>query len=363
MAPGWRRWAGSRAVAYATALTVPLLISAIVGRLGWPPFVFEHLIVLLVVAVAIRWGMAPAVLTGVIAVGSANVVLREPAGQPTISELRDVFELVLFLSVAVAVGWLVSKARREQERATEAAERERRAREDRDRLVATISHDLATPLNAIRGTIQFARRFGQEAEIDLPRLLERMDTAAARATSLVTTLADAQAIERRDLTLKIQRVDVLEIVAPIVRMFDRASDRHPVVLAHGDAPLLVDCDAARLQRVIENLISNAIKYSPHGGTVEVSLAVAGPDAVIAVRDHGIGISAEAVPHVFERSYRAPEAASAAPGLGLGLAISAEIVRRHGGTIAIGRADPGTVVTVRLPRASSDSASDLRARAG
>jgi signal transduction histidine kinase len=136
---------------------------------------------------------------------------------------------------------------------------------------------------------------------------------------------------------------------PIVHVFDRISERHPVIVNASDVPLMVHADPGRIQRVIENLLSNAIKYSPQGGTVEVSLAADGSDAVVTVRDHGIGVSAEAIPRIFEASFRAPEAVAAAPGLGLGLSIAMEIARRHGGTIDVRAAEPtGSLFTLRLP---------------
>ena len=89
--------------------------------------------------------------------------------------------------------------------------------------------------------------------------------------------------------------------------------------------------------------------SPDGGAVEVSIAARGSEAVLQVRDHGVGISPDALPRIFEPSYRAPEAAAHAPGLGLGLSIAAQLVERHGGTVEAGRAEgQGTIVTVRIP---------------
>ncbi len=113
----------------------------------------------------------------------------------------------------------------------------------------------------------------------------------------------------------------------------------------------VNADGERFQRVLENLINNAIKYSPDGGTVELSISCDREHAVIRVRDYGIGISSEALPRIFEASYRAREAATCAPGLGLGLSIASQVIARHGGTIeAVPAEARGTTVTVRLPLA-------------
>jgi signal transduction histidine kinase len=170
----------------------------------------------------------------------------------------------------------------------------------------------------------------------------------------VKTLTDAQALDAEGFAIELAPLDLRELVAPIVHMLDRLSDRHPVVLAMPETPVVVHGDADRLRRVVENLVNNAIKYSPEGGAVEVSIAVEHGAAVVRVRDYGIGISPDALPRIFERSYRAPEAAATAPGLGLGLSIAAHVVARHGGTIEARPADGGgTVMSLVLPSASTD----------
>jgi K+-sensing histidine kinase KdpD len=334
---------------YVAALAIPIATMLIGTRFGMPPFVFEHLIILFVVGIAVLWGMAPAVVAALAAALGDNVILRDPAGRPTISGIRDVLDLVMFVAVAVTVGWLVASARRDRALAEAAAESERDAREDRDRLVAMVSHDLATPLAVIRGTIQFARHAGPKMTVDLERLWVRLDTAAARATSLVRALTDARSLHTGDFTLQLRPADVRELIAPVVQMMDRMSDRHPVVLALPAAALTVECDAERLQSVFENLLSNSIKYSPDGGSIEVSVDRKDTEAVVTVQDYGMGISSDALPCLFERGYRAREAVATAPGLGLGLNISAEIVKRHGGTIEARCGQPrGSIVIVRLP---------------
>jgi K+-sensing histidine kinase KdpD len=134
-------------------------------------------------------------------------------------------------------------------------------------------------------------------------------------------------------------------------MMDRFSERHPIVLDAPDRPVNVDADGERFQRVVENLINNAIKYSPDGGAVELSISSDREHAVIRVRDYGIGISSEALPRIFEASYRAREAVTCAPGLGLGLSIASQVIALHGGTIEAAPAEArGTIVTVQLPLA-------------
>jgi signal transduction histidine kinase len=335
-------WFRSTAFGYGVAIFAPAAALIALAWLGAPTFVFEHLIVLLAVLVAIAWGLGPSLTAAVVATFADNVLFREPFGQPTISGVRDLFDLALFVMVAGIVAWLVARARRERTRAEQ-------ARQNQDRLVAMIAHDLATPLSTIRGTVQFATEFGGHPEVDMTRLLARVETAASRATSMVRTLGDLRALDRGDFTLNLEACDYREVVRPVVEMFDRTSPRHIVTLELPDEPVRVRCDSERLQRAIENLVSNAIKYSPDGGRVQVVLAVEELTAVLTVRDEGIGISPDAAAHVFERAYRAPEASMVAPGLGLGLAITAEMVKRHGGAVFVTSSHPrGSVFTVTLP---------------
>ena len=212
-----------------------------------------------------------------------------------------------------------------------------------------MTHDLATPLAAIQGTIQFARKNAALSALDLPRLLVRIETAAARATSLIRTLTDVRSLGQDALLLHIRRTDVRDIVEPTVRMLDRLSERHSIALTMPSTPLVLECDVERVGRAIENLITNAIKYSPDGGPVEVSVTEERGLAVVRVADSGIGIPPTQRDHLFALGYRTEAATSVAPGLGLRLYIAAEIVRRHGGTLdAANRDSGGSIFTIRLP---------------
>jgi signal transduction histidine kinase len=240
------------------------------------------------------------------------------------------------------------RAARTRTRRTGRALQERRVREDRDRLIATVSHDLATPLTAIVATVEFARRFNGQAGVDVPRLLQRLETAVARATALLDTLrtvdGEVESIER----VKGVPVDLRDVVSPIVHMFEQVSARHSIAFTMPPDPILIRGDREHLHRVVENILSNAIKYSPDGGPIDVTLAVDGRDAVVGVRDRGIGISEAALPRIFQTRFRAPEAVTIAPGVGLGLSIAAEIVARHGGAIRAVNAHPGLLVSMRVP---------------
>jgi signal transduction histidine kinase len=334
---------------YLLAVLSPIAATFLAAQLSMPAFIFEHLMVLLVVALAILGGRGPAVVVAVVASIGDNVLLREPIGRPAIDGIRDLVDFALFLFVAASVGWLVDTLRVAKEQAQIAARHERLAREQRDELVATVTHDLATPLAAIQGTIQFVQKHAALSALDMPRLLVRIETAAARATSLVRTLRDVRSLEDDALALNIQRADLRSIIEPTVRMLDRMSERHSLALTMPESPLRLECDVERIGRVVENLLTNAIKYSPDGGPVEVSVVEDGGFAVVVVADRGIGIPPAGRDRIFELGYRTENAAAVAAGLGLGLYISSAIVRRHGGRLeATDRASGGSVFTLRLP---------------
>jgi signal transduction histidine kinase len=342
-----------RRVLFAIVVALSLATTLLAAEMNLPAFVFEHLMVIAVAATAVIGGVGPAITVAAIGGAGDNILLREPIGQPAITGFRDAIDLALYLGVALTVGRLADGLRAARAKALDLARREREAREALDRLIATVSHDLGTPLTAIQGTIQFARKHPALAEVDFGRLLSRIETAATRAASLVRTLADSKSIEEQTLSLDLRSVDLRGIVEPIARMLGVASDRHPITVASPAGPVMVTADRERLGRVVENLIANAIKYSPAGGAVEVQVRHEDGKALLSVRDHGIGVSAQERPRLFELGYRTPDAERVAPGLGLGLYTTAEIVRRHGGTIDV--TSPfggGTMFTVRLPLAEA-----------
>lgn len=341
------------------AVLLPVAITLTMARLAWPGFIFEHLVVLLVVGMTIAWGMGPALIAAIVSVSADDLLLPFPFGTVGITGWHDGVDLGLFVTVVTMVGWLVASARRERERAEQAALQERRVREDRDRLIATVSHDLATPLTAIVATVEFVRRFSGQAAVDVPRMLLRLETAVARATALLTMLRSADGDMDGHPRVRGVPIDLRDVVSPIVHMFEQVSARHSIALAMPAHPILIQGDREHLHRVVENVLSNAIKYSPDGGPIDVTLAVEDEYAVVAVRDRGIGISEKALPQIFERRFRAPEAVTTAPGVGLGLSIAAEIVAGHGGALQAVNAHPGLLVSMRVPLISTADAVAVR----
>lgn len=224
----------------------------------------------------------------------------------------------------------------------------------RDDFLASVAHDLRSPLTAIRGSAQLAARWLQRADLDrepLGRSLRNIDAAAARLNRMLETLMDSARLERGGLVLQCVPTDLVALVREVVDHYERESRRHRFVVAVPEGPLIGEWDAALLERAVENLIGNAVKYSPDGGEIVVACSDEGEEIRFSVRDQGIGIPPAALPHIFDRFYRARNADfGEIEGNGLGLFTVKGIVTSHGGSISVQSAEgQGTEMIVHLPR--------------
>jgi signal transduction histidine kinase len=269
------------------------------------------------------------------------------------AERRVLAELGVSLGLALENARLTSRQRRfAQELAEKVSEATRRLEElDRAKsaFVATASHELRTPLTALLGFSELlaTRPFdGREVH----RLAEIMRRETERLARLVDDLLDLSRLERGlPLRLAPSALAVGAAVLAAVEVFRRGRPTHRIVAECGEPLPLVRADADALDRIVKNLVSNAIKYSPAGSQVRVRVQARGALVEIAVEDEGRGIAPEARARVFEPYYRTPEAAASAPGTGLGLAVVKSLVEAHGGTIQLDSAPgAGTRIAVQLP---------------
>jgi two-component system, OmpR family, sensor kinase len=220
------------------------------------------------------------------------------------------------------------------------------------RFTADASHELKTPLTVLRADVERAMNPGNPSSERLVALEEALQETTRMADLVDSLLTLARADEGR---FDLHREPVA--LEPLVRdVYETA-----VILGeHGGLavsmpalePATVLGDETRLRQLFLNLIVNAIKYTPRGGSVEISLTAPGRTTTFAVRDTGIGISAADLPHIFERFYRADRVRSRSAergGFGLGLAISRWITEAHGGTISVrSRYGRGSTFSVTLP---------------
>lgn len=237
----------------------------------------------------------------------------------------------------------------------------RQAVRTRDEFLSSAAHDLRTPLTSIKGTAQLLRRRAMRGAADLDQLvsaLATIDTTATRMTGLLDELSDlTRAQMGQVLSLRRTKVDLSDLASRVAASEQLRSDRHHITVVAPE-PVVGDWDEARLERAIHNLIDNAVKYSPSGGAVTVTVSrhrSGGSDqAVLAVRDEGIGIPAGDTRRIFERFERGANAERGYSGTGVGLASARQLVEAHGGTISVESAERvGSTFTIRLPITPSD----------
>ncbi|MFB6889615.1 sensor histidine kinase [Kitasatospora sp. NPDC056327] len=222
------------------------------------------------------------------------------------------------------------------------------SRERQTRLIADAGHELRTPLTSLRTNVDLLIR-SDDTGRPLPpatrtKLLGNMK---AQMQELTVLIGDLLQLSRPDSPKPVRTLAVVAVHEIAERAVERAELRGPgLVFETATAPWYVHADAAALERAVINLLDNAVKYSPPGGTIEVRL----DRGVLTVRDHGPGIPPDELPYVFDRFWRSPSSRQL-PGSGLGLSIVAQSVREAGGEVSLGPAPdggPGTLATVRLP---------------
>ncbi len=267
---------------------------------------------------------------------------------------------IALLAALFALVWRAFAARerhlREERAARATAEAAVTLRND---FLSIASHELRTPVAVLLGNTQLLERIllsRVKQDAQLRRSFAAIQRQLTRIQALIAAMLDVSRIERGHLKIAHDPIDLVALVQTVVDEVRTTTQVHPIELVVPfDPPLdvFVNGDALRLEQVMFNLLQNAIKYSPDGGPIGVEVARADDWASVAVTDHGLGIVAEALPHLFERFYRAPAVRSEhISGLGIGLFIVHEIVTLHGGDVSVvSEQGTGTSVTVRLPLAA------------
>jgi len=238
--------------------------------------------------------------------------------------------------------------RREQE-ARSQAETANRMKDD---FLATLSHELRNPLHAVVGWLQILRQRPDDPALRA-RAMETVERNARALQRMIEDLLDASRASRGKLELSLAPTAVGTLVTSVLETVrPSAASRGVELIEHlAAANVVVNGDYDRLAQVVINLVSNAIKFTPEGGRVTVSLTREGEAVVIVVTDTGRGISREALPHIFEPFRQTgPHVTGAEGGLGLGLSIAKHIVELHSGTICATSdgTDRGASFVVRLP---------------
>ncbi len=273
--------------------------------------------------------------------GAGHLDTPVPIGGPS-----DVRQLGRTLSaMASSISRLVNQEQQAR-REAEAANR------TKDEFLATLSHELRTPLNAILGWASILSR----SDYDKSRVSHAVHVIERNAriqAQMIEELLDVSRISAGTVTLNASAVAVGTVLEAAVETVRPAAEAKGVVLVKrlSEPDLTMHADARRLQQIVWNLLSNAVRFTPAGGRVEVALRREGDEVELRVEDTGCGIPTEFLPHVFERFRQGDSSTTRAHGgLGLGLAIVRDLVALHGGTVRAESAGDGrgSTFTVRLP---------------
>jgi len=242
--------------------------------------------------------------------------------------------------------------------------RERQARSEaehatrmKDEFLATLSHELRTPLNSIVGWVGVLKQ--DQSRETLRKAIDVIDRNSRRQAQMIDDLLDVSRIVSGKLPLDVQPVNLIAVVEDVVAAAHAAADAKGVRLAavYNGSPV-VNGDPSRLQQVVWNLVSNAIKFTPRGGVVTTALRVVDDAAQIQIIDDGQGIAPELLPHIFKRFLQGDSSSTRKHGgLGLGLAIVKTLTEMHGGSVTASSAGSGrgAVFTVTLPLGRSPAA--------
>ena len=221
------------------------------------------------------------------------------------------------------------------------------AERHKSELISMVSHEVRTPLASILGFTRLLLERDLD-DADRRRYLGIVDAEATRLAALVSDFLDARLIEEGQFALRPELFDVRSLVLEQAELALGHDNSHELELQLHETPLYVQADRSRLTQVVANVLSNAVKYSPTGGTITVGATPNAAGARIWVDDEGTGIAPEHREQIFEPFYRGGAPAAGIPGTGLGLAVSRRIVEAHGGTMGFDSLGDGTRFWIELP---------------
>jgi len=257
-----------------------------------------------------------------------------------------------------SIRYTVAQNRIEQERAQHFREQEARvqaeaANKAKDEFLAMVSHELRTPLNVMLGWVQLLRMHkGDEATFD--RAVETIERNVRLQAKFVEDLLDITRVVHGNLRLEHHPIRPVAAVESAIDGIRPAADEKQLHIETDltDCGQTISGDPARIQQVLNNILTNAIKFTPKGGRIEVSAECIDSDVKISITDSGKGIKPELLPIIFERYRQADDSTGNHGGLGLGLAIARNLVELHGGTITAESEglNQGATFTITLPLA-------------
>jgi len=317
--PGW--------IVYAVALIGILVAGAM--RFTADPVLGDHAsfsIFFLAVSIA-AWmgGIRAAAFTAAVSCLVGSFFFTHPQFSFAITSHEELFSLVLFVAVSLIIGGL-------SEISLRALERARIAEQAKDDFMATLAHELRSPLTVIHYANALNRMAGSDDARDHVELIDRQ---VRHLNLMIQDLLDVSRVARGKIRLDRQHIDASEVAqgaiakaTPVI-----ASRQHQLTVEMSPDPMPILADAARMEQVLSNLLTNAAKYTPDGGEIQLRAEPLGDSVVVTVRDNGIGIPQEMLPHVFELFVQVDaHSKRAGGGLGIGLSLVRKLVEMHGGYV-------------------------------
>lgn len=338
-------------LALASAVFIRWLLGPVVGERV--PFAT----LLGAVAVAVGFGgLYPALLVTVAGYVAGRLLFLEPTRTLALTSVADWITLAGYLFACFTVilfGLLMRRANRRQARtAAELADLNQR----KDRLLATVAHELRNPLAPIRNAVTVLRNQAGSRTREISLAQDMIDRQLDHLTRLIDDLVDMDRIARNQLELRTASVSLTAVLEVVVdRLRPTITNQHQqLIVRMPKERLMLEGDSARLEQVFVNLLTNACKFTPPEGKIEMEVQSENGHAIVQVTDTGIGIAEETMPRIFEMFYQADRKQR---GLGIGLALVRQLVEMHGGTVS-GRSDglgKGSEFVVRLPLAADSPA--------
>jgi K+-sensing histidine kinase KdpD len=308
----------------------------------------DMLYLLVVLISALQFGHRPAVFTAIVSTIVFDFCFIVPRYRLTITDASYVISLVGFMAVALATSTLAVRAR-QLVKEQEARARAESANAAKDEILSKVSHELRAPLTAVLGWVQTLGAARGDPE-RVERLLGRLERSADALAAVVDDLLEASRLKSGKLTVNLEPIELAGVIAAALDVVVIPAQEKQIRLEATIEPAgMILGDARRLRQMVINLVTNAVKFTPPGGRITVTLERDGEEVLLRVTDTGAGIPRSFLPHVFEPFAQADDR-NPQGGLGLGLSIVRHLVNVHAGTITAASEGEGygATFTVRLP---------------
>lgn len=225
------------------------------------------------------------------------------------------------------------------------------AQKKKDEFISIASHELKTPMTVIKGYLQILDKKLAKSEVDYSKFLRSIDFQLNKLNTLVNELHDISKIESDKLKVNLEKININDLVKSSVEAVLPFTDNHVFDVNEKDQDIMIVGDVIRLEQVLVNLLTNAIKYSNSGSHIIVTVEKSQGESIVSVKDDGIGIPEDQLENIFNKFFQVEGGSELREGLGLGLYISSQIIKKHNGLISVeSRQGNGSTFSFRIPLA-------------